>query len=758
MNQINIAERIAFGLGKTLRAFRSGMSDDTTAKRPAFLGATAEAGKWRGGNFSPERTGAQQRAIQNSWVFTAINEKAMEVSKGRLSVYRDDGQNDEGLVINGHPFTRVIRQPNPIMGRALLWQFTHWWQDLDGNSYWFLAPDDMGELAEIWPLPSNAVNIWPGSAGRMVDYFEYQANGMIYKIPAEYICHFKYPNPFDIFRGLSPLVAGMLPVDSDMAMARWNGAFFGSDNVMPSAVINLSSGNPNAPIDPADVDAVKSQLEDDYAAYRRRTVVTNAYQMAVNLLGYNAKDMDFLGGRAATKDEIYQVLGYPPGYADKNATESNSTVGYAKFMERIYAVHGLYAEQINTQIIHPWYGDDLEARFADVRPINQDMRLREADASRQDMTINERRKRFWNLPPHPDGDKLPAPEGQVGAPSAGLEDGFMADVLPQPNNALMESARALREVDLRNWRAKAVKSLKLGQSAAVGFTSSAIEPSLAELISDGLSCASQAEDVATIFERARKNVIRSWRPWSSYEERLAAELAPVLRDQADALISKLRENGDPASLEDAALWTAMATQLQGTIEPVLLELTKQAVARVQATLGKTAISVNWELANEQVATWAKRHAGELVTGVMDTTKREIGQQVAQWSQTGEGLDGLTQRIGSLTEEGSRIFSPERAETIAITEATNSFSAANAMSWQQAGYAPAAYKPAAHVKCRCYLQPWKMSDGTKVLVWYTARDERVCTQPLTTPWGAVDGCRDLHRVVISEGPHLGKKAE
>ena len=754
----NIAERVALGLGKTLRAFRSGLSDEPRAIRPGFLGATAEAGKWKGGTFSPDKEAAQKRALMNSWVFTAINEKAMEVSKGRLAVYQDDGVTEEGAVIIGHPFTRIMRRPNPIMGRALFWQFTHWWMDLDGNGFWFLAPDENGELAEIWPLPSNAVNVWPGSAKRMVDYYEYQANGMIYKIPAEYVCHFKYPNPFDIFRGLSPLVAGMLPVDSDTAMARWNGAFFGSDNVMPSSVINLSSGNPNVPIDPADVDAVKSQLEDEYAAARRKTIVTNAYQMAVNLLGYNAKDMDFLGGRQATKDEIYQILGYPPGYADKNATESNSTVGYAKFMERIYAALGLYAEQISTEIINPWYGEDMVARFADVRPINQDMKLREADASKSDMTINERRKKFWDLPPHPDGDKLPDPVGQAGPIGAGLEDGFSGDVLPQTSNALMESMRGLREIDLRNWKIKAIKSLKQGQTAAVPFASKAIDAKLAASVSDGLACADQVADVALIFEQARKGVIRSWRPWSAYEERLPSELAPVLREQADQLVEKLLENGDPAMLEDAALWAAMTSQLQATVEPVLVELTQQAVKRVQDTLGKTAVNVNWELANEQAIAQARLHAGELVSGVMDTTRREIGELVARSIQSGEGIDALARRIGDLKEKDSRIFSPERAETIAITETTNTFAQANSTAWEKSGYGKAAFTPAAHVRCRCYLQPFKMRDGTKVLAWYTARDERVCTQRLTTPWGQVDGCRELHRTVVSEGPHLGKKAE
>lgn len=759
MSERSIIERAAYGVGRALNAFKAGAAGERPPRRAGFLGATAEAAKWRGGGFSGEKLSAQTRAIQNGWVYSAINEKAIEVSKGKLRVYPDSGPDVDSQPINDHAFLQVLRRPNPLMSTALLWQFTHWWQDLDGQSYWFLAPDEDGELAEIWPLMSSQVNVVPDGE-TIVGYYEYQANGRIYRIPAEYVCHFKYPNPFDIFRGLSPLVAAMLPSDADTAMARWNGSFFGDDNVMPSAIVNVSSGNPAAPIDQADIDALADELRSDYQAYRRKTVVTNAYQMAVQQLGWSAKDMDFLGGRQATKEEIYHILGYPPGYADKS-TESGGTVAYAKFMERIYGLHNLYADEITAKILIPWYGEGLTARFDDVRPINQDMVLREAAASQADMTVNERRKRYWNLPPHPDGDRLPA-SGAEGAPANGLEDGIHQMLLTSPSNALAENVRALDDsLELRNWQSKAIKALKLGRPAAVAFQSERIAAPVSERISDGLACAETAEDVRAVFAAARKGVIRSWRPWSSYEERLAVETRRGLRQQAEQLLEHLRTSGDANALSDPALWASLRQTLLEALTPTISELAAASARRAAETLGSSAVGLDWALANDAAAQWAANHSHELLQQVelIDNTTREaVGRLVSEWSQTPEGLDGLIGRVEALAETEGSTFGLGRAETIAITAATDTYAQANAAAWEAAGYPAVRYRPAAHPRCRCYLQPWRRPDGSKAIVWYTARDERVCSDPLTTPWGEVTGCGSLHRTIVSEGPDLGQKAD
>lgn len=768
---MNFIQKAAHGMGSTVAAFRKGLAGD--ARRPEFLSQAAQEHKWSGGQIGA-KTDAQKRAVQNGWYYTAVNEKSMAISSGRLHVYWNNLEDEYGLIQN-HALEKILRRPNPHMGRSFLYQYTHWWTELDGNSYWFLDPDEMGNLAEIWPLPAGMTRAMPGDKERFIDYFEYQANGVIFKIPAEYICHFRYPNPFDVFHGMAPLVAGMLPVDSDTAMARWNGAFFGQDNVVPSAIISLSSGDPNRPLDPGDVDAVKEQLASEYQAVNRKTVVTNAYDMAVQLLGWNAKDMDFMAGRRMEKEEIFGIEGVPMGMMDASATDANATVHKERFAGRINSELGMYAEEITAQIVIPWYHCDQEARFDDVSAKNKTVQIQEAQATMSDLTIDERRQRYWKLPALPDGrgDRLvsemaagtgtdltpnPFPEGKGGSTSADTvtAPGGTANNLPE--YGLAKQDRVMADSELRMWRSKSIKSLKMGKTAAVGFESEVITHELNECVLDGLECAETVEDIKAVFGHSdsAKGIIRSWRPWSGYEEKLNEAVSTALSDQAHLLINQLREKGADA-LDDPQMWTDQAAAMKAQLEPVLQELAAFAVQRVKATLGKSGISVNWDLANEQAVNWARQHAGDMVGQVADTTRRMVGEQTAQWAQSSEGLDGLIKRIGSMTDEkGQPVFNKTRAETIATTEATNTYAGANATAWASAGYAPAAIKPGLHVRCRCAIQPYKMSDGSKVMIWYTARDERVCTTPAQAPWGQVEGCKAMHKAVISEGAHLGEK--
>lgn len=763
MTKPTAIEKLASAVGGAVRAFETARSGEGhgKARRPAFISNQAQEGRWKGGTYNPDKADAAARSLQNSWVYMMIQRKAMEKSAARLYVLDNpEGLDSTGTTVERHPFLSILRNPNPWMNYSFMSQYLDWWLDLLGECYIFLAPDEDGYLAELWPLPSNAVNPVPGDSKRYIDYYEYTANGVTFKIPAEYIYHEKYPNPFDVFRGLSPLVAAILPADADSAMAYWNGQFFGQDNVMPSAAIALSSGLPGQPIDPSDIQAVKDELTNEYAAISRKTLVTNAYDMVVSLLGWNARDMDFLAGRAFTKDEIILIFGGFPGMFDKSATEANSTTADNMFKEKtIWPALNQRAATMTNHIMRRFYGDTIEVRFEDIRPINRQLLIQQSDSSRDVLTVDERRERFWNAPPLPNNDgkkiasqSVPDPFGEI--PTGGGQ----STVLPNPQNSIV-NAKALGN-DLRAWRTRTLKSITDGRPLNADFRSDAIPAPMKALILDGLESAQFAEDVKAVFAEAHKGIIRSWRPWSAYEVRLTAEIEQILLDQQHELIERIRATGTADPLLDPVLWVNQETDMRVRIAPLLKELANHAARRVQQTVsnvGQSDASVNWDLANENAEAWARQHAGEMIRNVTQTTREAVGDLVAQWTQTGEGIDGLIARVSALTDEGGKpIFNSVRAEMIGITEATNVYAGANNQAWSAAGYKPAAKLPGAHVRCRCYLQPYKLQDNTRVLVWYTARDERVCKQTLETPWGRVSGCSDLHRTIVSEGPHMGEK--
>ena len=76
----------------------------------------------------------------------------------------------------------------------------------------------------------------------------------------------------------------------------------------------------------------------------------------------------------------------------------------------------------------------------------------------------------------------------------------------------------------------------------------------------------------------------------------------------------------------------------------------------------------------------------------------------------------------------------------------------------AGIAPTAMRPPTRPNCRCWTNVKMLPEGTLVVVWQTAMDDRVSTRPLATPWGVVAGDRALQGVIVSEGPHLGRSFE
>lgn len=761
---------IGSAIGTAVRAFRDA-SGHGPALRPAFLDNVALEGRWKGGNYSTDKSAAATRAMQNSWVYLMIQRKAMEKSAAQLYVVDNpSGLPSEGQTLKNHDLPRIMRNPNPHMSGQFLSMYQDWWLNLLGETFLYLATDERGNLAELWPLPANKVTPWPGDRDRFVDYYEYIANGVIFRIDAERVYHEMFPNPFNPYRGLSPLMAAILPADSDSAMAEWNGAFFGKENVMPSAVISLSSGAPGVAIDERDVQRLKEQLTSEYAAINRRTAVIGAFDMKVALLGWSAREMDFLAGREFTKEEIVLIFGGFPGMFDKSATEANATVADNMFKEKtIWPELGLRAGALTNQILRRYYGLSHEARYEDIRPVNRELLMRESDSTAGVLLVDERRQRFWGAGPLPNGagqrmtvEEKPEPE-LLTTPPETVTAPPENSVLPNPMTAVPPAARSLSD-DLKAWRWRSIKSLTDGRSLTLDFKTETIPGTLKETILDGLDIAQDESDVKAVFalaaECAEKSIVRSWRPWSAFEDRLLAEVSKVLLLQAEALENAIRGANAADPFFDPVLWSVQSQAMRDLLEPLFVELAAFGVSRVaSATESVEGIEVNWNLVNQDVERWARQHAGEMVSKVTQTTKNAVAEQVALWSQTEEGVDGLLRRIEALKGEGGKaMFGPVRAEMIAITEATNVYAGANAQAWEAAGYEKTTFRPGYHIRCRCYLQPYVLKSGLRVVQNFTAVDERVCTQSLQAPWGEVKGCAGLHGVIVSEGPCQGRKVK
>ncbi len=467
-------------------------------------------------------------AIQSPWVYRNVNAIAQEVSVSTLVMKRLTADGDED--IDQHLLELLWEQPNPYMGRAWLMQFWTWQLLLSGEAYLFLAPKG-NDIGEIWPIPSWYVLPVPDEQ-RFIKHYAFKMPAMEKPIiiDPKYIVYSRLPNPFNIRRGLSPLAALMVDIVGDLAMARWNTAFFGTENATPEGMISV-----NKDMLDADLARVREEIRNFFGDGKRRVAVARAGDMAWTEFGRSQKDMEFLQGRAFNSKVIDTVFGIPEGYWSKDATRANSEGAKATMIENaVWPKLVLLAEDLNAQVVRQWYGDDLRAEFEDIRPRNRTLELDELKTWMAFLTVDELRKEI-DFEPIGDGrgtllpaeigkgmtdgrtpeeleqqeqeavDSMPPAELPEDAPVAAQEAPGGAEPLGADSDGTPTPPDVTEEVkaDLRRWETKALKAVKDGKSAAVRFTSEVLPPALVAHVQEALVSAQDVPGVKAVFEDAR---------------------------------------------------------------------------------------------------------------------------------------------------------------------------------------------------------------------------------------------------------------
>lgn len=104
---------------------------------------------------------------------------------------------------------------------------------------------------------------------------------------------------------------------------------------------------------------------------------------------------------------------------------------------------------------------------------------------------------------------------------------------------------------------------------------------------------------------------------------------------------------------------------------------EQVERHIFGTKQEGGLGIDWQLANNAAAEWARRYGYRLVSDLVDTTRQRLQREIAQFIQNQETLGDLIERVED-------VFSPARAELIAVTEVTRAFAEGNRAAWQESG--------------------------------------------------------------------------
>jgi len=166
-----------------------------------------------------------------------------------------------------------------------------------------------------------------------------------------------------------------------------------------------------------------------------------------------------------------------------------------------------------------------------------------------------------------------------------------------------------------------------------------------------------------------------------YESAVERKLMTVWRDFSRELIQQLRGHleaqakglvGDVLKWE---LWGQLSRATMKVLLPSIEEMMHDAVGHALETMPMD-VGVDRDAVHTEVAEWAREHAGDLVDGIDETTKKRVRIELANWIEAGEELPKLENRMRDIFE------AQWRAKMIAVTETTRAFAYAKEKLWSE----------------------------------------------------------------------------
>ena len=243
--------------------------------------------------------------LDNAWVYSAIKVMADNFSQVPFVIKHGDEVIETSSMKYGH-IKHLFEYVSPYLNKYSLFETIPVWLSLRGECFWQIVRDDyLNKPAEINIIrPENMVEIVKN--GELLGWEEW--TGETRKIhDIKDIIQFKYYNPYNKYRGLSPLTACLLGLHIDYAAAAYNFYFFNKD-ATPAGVISSDQV-----LRPEEADAIEKRWDKKHRGLRKKgSVAVLGQGSKYQPIALAQKDIQYLEQRKWSREEVFAVLGVPP--------------------------------------------------------------------------------------------------------------------------------------------------------------------------------------------------------------------------------------------------------------------------------------------------------------------------------------------------------------------------------------------------------------------------------------------------------------
>lgn len=214
-----------------------------------------------------------------------------------------------------HPVLALVGRPNPLQGRAEMFEALYGQLLLSGDGYLEAVGAGEGVPQELHVLRSDRMSLVPGADGWPVAY-EYAVGGRKHRFRVgegvSPVCHIKSFHPQDDHYGFSALQAAASAVDVHNSASAWSKALL--DNAArPSGAIVYKGADGQGAMSPDQYDRLLSEMESHHQGARNagRPMLLEG-GLDWKPMGFSPSDMEFQKTKEAAAREIALAFGVPP--------------------------------------------------------------------------------------------------------------------------------------------------------------------------------------------------------------------------------------------------------------------------------------------------------------------------------------------------------------------------------------------------------------------------------------------------------------
>ena len=313
----------------------------------------------------------------NSAVVACLQTLGMSFSEATLMVkeYDKDGLQQE--LIN-HPFTLLMRRPNPYMSGDIVQQYIINAMHVSGDAYLIKQKNNAGQLVALYPLMPEQVTP-KGNDDELITHYEYDTNNKNVMIQPQDMVHIRLGlDQTNHRQGFAPLRSVLREIYGDESAGQ-----------MATALLS-NSGVPNIVISPKqDFGLTETEAEQVQRAFKQKVGGKNrgmplvlSGSMEVKKMAFSPTELDIGTLRRVPEERISAVLGVPAILAGLGAGLDRATYSNASELREFFTESKLIplwkqvGEELTQQVLLRDYdiadGTSAEYDFSDVRALQTD--------------------------------------------------------------------------------------------------------------------------------------------------------------------------------------------------------------------------------------------------------------------------------------------------------------------------------------------------------------------------------------------------